>query len=369
VIIVINALHSGGAEKTCVELARHLRDSYDVHVVGLLTGGPTERELRSLGVGVMVPRGSSGAWVKLRLAWDLCSLLRRKRPAAVITFLYAADFIGGLLARLLLPRAHVFWNIRCNVLASDRLSAASRLFARLNALTSSVLPSGIVYCSRLSRQQHERLGFRGPGSFIVENSAAAVPFGFDLQKRAALRRDRAIDRFAFLFVGRFDPVKRVDVFIEACARVAPVRTGDAQFLLAGRGMEAGNPQLLAMLEASGIAERCCLLGYVGDQQALYSAADCLVVTSESEGSPNVVYEAMATRLQTVILATVGTEAIRGVGVQRLSTRSIDDLVDAMEQLLARGVPPDSTRTAADTETAPVEHPLVSFYKSVLAAGC
>ncbi len=369
VVIVINALHSGGAEKTCVELARQLRESYDVQVVGLLTGGPIECELRSLGVGVLVPRSPSGTCSKLRLAWELVRLLRRKRPAVVITFLYLADFIGGSLARVLLPRAAVFWNIRCNVLAADRLGAVSRLLTHINSLASPVVPSGIVYCSGLSRQQHERLGFRGRRSFVVENSPAAVPFAFDVEKRAAFRLARAVNCFAFLFVGRFDPGKRVDTFIDACARVQRAPGGEAQFLLAGRGMETDNPELRAVLEASGIAERFILLGYVSDQQALYSAADCLVVTSESEGSPNVVYEAMATRLQTLILATVGTEAIGGYGVRRLPTRSVGELAGAMQGLLAHGVPPEATRIAPGARAAPAEHPLVSFYKSVLAAGC
>jgi glycosyltransferase involved in cell wall biosynthesis len=368
-VILINALHSGGAEKTCVELARQLRESYEVQVVGLLTGGPIERELRSLGVGVTVPRSSSGVWVKLQLVWELIRLLRRRRPTMVITFLYLADFIGGSLARVLVPRAAVFWNIRCNVLGADQLGAVSRLFVRINAFASAVVPSGIVYCSRLSRQQHEGIGFRGRRSFVVENSPAAVAFAFDGEKRAAFRLATAVNRFAFLFVGRFDPVKRVDVFIEACARVQRARTGEAQFLLAGSGMDAGNPQLRAVLEASGAAEGFVLLGYVSDQQALYSAADCLVVTSESEGSPNVVYEAMAARLPTLILATVGTEAISGYGVQRLPTRGVKELAEAMHGHLAVGVAADATRMAIGARAAPTEHPLVSFYKNVLAAGC
>jgi glycosyltransferase involved in cell wall biosynthesis len=366
VILIINALHSGGAETTCIELARQLRDSYNVQVLALLGGGPAERELRALGVAVAVPSPGSGTWSRLRHAWYLARLLRRNRPVAVITFLYVADFVGGTLARVLLPRTAVFWNVRCNVLPRDRVSAVSRWCARVNALISPLVPSGIVYCSGLSRQQHELLGFRSRRSFVVENSPAAVRFVFDADKRAALRRDRAVDEFVFLFVGRFDPVKRVDTFIDACARVQQARAGGVRFQFAGQGMDADNPQLQAVLETSGIADRCELLGYVSDPQALYSAADCVVVTSESEGSPNVVYEAMATRLHTLILATLGTEGISGYRVQRLRTRSVDDLAEAMTRLVAAGVPADATRLPLAGEPAPVEHPLVRFYRGVLA---
>jgi glycosyltransferase involved in cell wall biosynthesis len=171
----------------------------------------------------------------------------------------------------------------------------------------------------------------------------------------------------FLFVGRFDVVKRVDLFIEACARVHRAGQGNMRFLIAGQGMESQNRDLTAMLRRSGVADRFELLGHVCDPQMLYSAADCLIVTSESEGSPNVVYEAIATRLQSVILATPGTETISGFGVLRLPTRSIEALTDAMTRLGALGIPDSATRWPSEAARAVAEHPLVTFYKSMLPA--
>jgi glycosyltransferase involved in cell wall biosynthesis len=368
VVIVINALHSGGAEITCIELVRQLREWYEVVVVGLLSGGPAERELRSLGVQVAVPAATAGWWGRLRQCWSLARLLRREPPLAVITFLYVADFVGGSLARLLAPRARVYWNIRNNVLARRHVGGFSYAAARLNALISPTVPSAIVYCSSLSRQQHESLGFRGRHSYVVENSPAAVPFAFSGAKRAMFRSRLPADAFLFLFVGRFDPVKRVDTFIDACARLQRSSSANVRFLIAGQGMEWSNPRLNRAVQASGIAARFELLGYVSDRQVLYSGADCLIVTSESEGSPNVIYEAMATRLQTVILATLGTEAVSGYGVLRLPTRNPEQLVDAMTSLVARGVTADAERVSVgDASVAAVAHPLVTFYKSVLPA--
>jgi hypothetical protein len=75
---------------------------------------------------------------------------------------------------------------------------------------------------------------------------------------------------------------------------------------------------------------------------------------------------MATRLQSVILATLGTEAVSGYGVLRLSTRNPEALVDAMTRLAARGVPADAERVSTrDAFASAGEHPLVTFYKRVL----
>jgi len=364
-VIVINALHSGGAEKTCIELARYMQVDYDLEVVGLILGGPAEEELRSLGVKVTVPAGS-GMWQKLTACWHLASLLRQRKPEVVITFLYLADLVGGCLARVMAPRASVFWNIRNNVLARNQVGAVSHVLARVNAYLSRIVPSAIVYCSQVARTQHESIGFRGKRSSVVENSPGSVPFTFSAEKRDALRRGAWNGDFVFLFVGRFDRVKRVDVYIEACIRLYRRIGGKLRFLVAGRAMDAENPSLRAALESSGIGERFLLLGHVSDQQEIYSAADCLIVTSESEGSPNAVYEAMATRLQTIIFATVGTEAIDDPRVRRLEIRDMEKLVEVMAETVARGIPPVSVRQSGPDKPAGIpEHPLVTFYKSEL----
>jgi glycosyltransferase involved in cell wall biosynthesis len=365
IVIVINALHSGGAEKSCIELARFMNAGYELEVIALLDGGPAAEELRAAGVKVTLLQ-ATGPWRQLVSCWRLAKLFRTRRPDVVITFLYLADLVGGALARMLVPDVKVYWNIRNNLLARNQVGTISYAASRLNARLSRVVPSVVVYCSPVARAQHESIGYRGTQSPVVENTPASVPFVFSAERRAAFRRARFDGDFVFLFVGRFDPVKRVDVFIDACARVHRHTAGAARFAIAGRAMDLENPWLKQVIEASGIAERFALLGHVSDQQLMYSGADCLIVTSETEGSPNAVYEAMATQLQTIILATVGTENIKGPGVRRLASRSVEDLVQAMVAVVARGIPAaESRQTAEGARSAAMEHPLVSYYRTVL----
>jgi glycosyltransferase involved in cell wall biosynthesis len=96
---------------------------------------------------------------------------------------------------------------------------------------------------------------------------------------------------------------------------------------------------------------------------LYSAADCLVVTSESEGSPNVVYEAIATGLPSILYATEGTEDIVAPLVTRLPRRDIDALVAAMLEAARRG--PAAREFASRDWSAPIPHPLVEYYRGEL----
>ncbi len=365
VLIVINSLHSGGTEKTCIELARYLNGRCDLEVVSLVIGGPAEQELRDLGVKVTVLQADN----MRRMLWSFAKLarvMRRHNPQTVITFLYIADLFGGVLARLLLRRARVFWNIRNNVLARSRTGFSTFAISRLNGFVSRFVPDTVVYCSHLAKAQHESIGYRSSDDPVVENSIRAVPFTFSADKRSAARVGNADGEFQFLFVGRFDPVKCVDVYIDACARLYRALGGNLRFQIAGRGMDAGNPWLVQALEKSGVGERFALLGFVSDQQQMYSAADCLVVTSESEGSPNAVYEAMATQLPVIILGTLGTENLSDPLVCRLNGRDMDQLVEAMKAHAVGGASmPASRRTIEGADSSFAEHPLVTFYRRTL----
>jgi glycosyltransferase involved in cell wall biosynthesis len=361
IVVVINALHSGGTEKTCIEVARHFSERYHVKIVSLTGGGPAESELRGMGVQVEVLRASnplSAIFALVRLG----KVLREYRPEVILTFLYFSDLAGSLTARIFAPHSKVYWNVRNNVL-TRRQTGFSYYAAKLCAWTSHFLPHEIVYCSETARTQHEAIGYRPARSAVVENSAGAVPFSFSREARGEFRRGRFDGAFVFLFVGRFDAVKRVDVYIEACARVYRSSGEALRFAIAGRGMDPSNVQLLKMITATGCADRFELLGFVEDRQRLYSAADCLVLTSETEGSPNVVYEAVATKLPAIILGTIGTEGVRSESVYRIGSRDLESLVSAMRNH-ARSAAPDPV--IRHSKRPPITaHPLATYYGRLL----
>jgi len=130
-------------------------------------------------------------------------------------------------------------------------------------------------------------------------------------------------------------------------------------------MDAGNSWLREKLEVSGHESQFDLMGFVTDREGLYSAADCLVVTSESEGSPNMVFEAVATGLPVIILATTGTEAISAPQVERLATRDIERLVEAMCRR-SREIIPDATRALLSDAVSAVRHPMARFLERELS---
>jgi glycosyltransferase involved in cell wall biosynthesis len=98
-----------------------------------------------------------------------------------------------------------------------------------------------------------------------------------------------------LSVGRLSPEKRVDVLVDAAARL----TQDAWLVIAGTGPDAA--RLQARAQQLGLAGRVRFLGFVPapDLPGLYRLADVFAIGSEAELQSLVTMEAMATGLPVV----------------------------------------------------------------------
>ena len=108
------------------------------------------------------------------------------------------------------------------------------------------------------------------------------------------------------FAARLVPQKRPEDFLEMAARIA-ARHPNVRFLIAGDGSRRPHYERLAA--TLGLGDRVQFLGMVRDMRAFYSACSLLVLPSRSEGSPNVVLEAMAMKLPVVASDTPATREI------------------------------------------------------------
>src|SRR5262249_10640602 len=100
-----------------------------------------------------------------------------------------------------------------------------------------------------------------------------------------------------LWVGRIDREKRLDVLLESFAALCARRAEKLELDVVGRGPRRGELESLA--RRLGVADRVRFRGYVPFGPALwklYDAAAVLVLSSATEGFPQVILEAMARRV-------------------------------------------------------------------------
>ncbi|MBV7483641.1 glycosyltransferase [Bordetella sp. BOR01] len=291
---IITGLGQGGAESVLFRLATYPEQRVRHTVVSLTDEGVYGARLRAAGVTVHalgMPRG--------RLTLDgflgLRRLLAQDRPDAVQTWMYHADLIGGLAARLAGVRA-LAWGIRNSGAHLERSSRSARLVLQLCALLSGRVPAAIVCAARDAAVRHEQYGYRADRLVVIAN-------GYDLSRYQpdppAGQRMRQLWQVAdgtplVGCVARWDPLKDHANLLGAVASL--VRSGrdrGLQCVLVGRGMSPGNADLAALIDSHGLRGRILLAGPSDDVPAVMNALDLHVLSSCAEGFPNVVAEAMA----------------------------------------------------------------------------
>jgi glycosyltransferase involved in cell wall biosynthesis len=195
--------------------------------------------------------------------------------------MYHAHVIGTLAALAARYRGPVIWNIRQGLDDPSALSRSTRVALRAGAMIRS-RADAMIFNSVRALEQHVARGY-SHGGVVIAN-------GLDLPQAAARSRSPAP---IIGMAAHFHPKKDYGNYFAACARVSAAFP-EARFVAAGRGVDGANPELAAALAASGVpADRVSLLGDLDEMSGFYRSLDILVLSSRTEGFPNVLVEAMS----------------------------------------------------------------------------
>ncbi|WP_251862924.1 glycosyltransferase [Achromobacter sp. Marseille-Q4962] len=301
VVHVITGLGQGGAESVLFRLATYPGQAVEHIVVSLTDEGLYGPRLREAGVAVHalgMPRGrvTAAGFLALR------RLIARARPDAVQTWMYHADLIGGLAARLAGVRA-VAWGIRNSGAHLERSSRSARLVLRACALVSGWLPRAIVCAAQKAAERHAAKGYRRDRMVVIPNGYDLSRYTPDAQAGRRARAQWGLDGEAPVIgcVARWDPLKdHANLLRAVAALVRDGRDAGLRCVLIGRGMTPDNPELAALLDKLALRERVVLAGPTDDVPAAMNGLDLHVLASCAEGFPNVVAEAMACGVPCVV---------------------------------------------------------------------
>jgi glycosyltransferase involved in cell wall biosynthesis len=134
-------------------------------------------------------------------------------------------------------------------------------------------------------------------------------------------------------VGRLEPQKRFDLLLRAVAALRPSYPA-LKLLVAGDGSQLDT--LTSQARALGLTEACRFIGQVDDIARLHHALDLFVQSSDYEGTPNAVLEAMAMETPAVVTDAGGTREMMTNNVEGLIVPPGEStaLATAIEWMLA-----------------------------------
>lgn len=332
VLIIMDTMAGGGAEKALVALLRHLvADGYRVALLLFNAVGP---HLEAVPGGVEVRHVYSGVkplrdrllfhtpWRDTLMARRLRRMLAGARYDVVLSFLEgAAAWLHSLLPREV-ARRHLTW-----VHTDFSSHHWSRAFFSHTGHEQAFYDrmDRVVFVSHEARR-HFTLRLDDERARVIYNLIDVDDIRRQAQESAPRKH-----RFTLVFVGRLHPIKRPDRFIDTVALLR--REGlDVDAWVVGDGDE--RHRLERQCREVGVEGHVTFMGFQKNPYPYIARADALVITSDAEGLPLVMLEALA--LGTPIIATRcdGPAEVLAGGAGTLTGFTPRDLADAVKALHA-----------------------------------
>lgn len=308
------------------------RERFEWQVISLINGGEIRKKLEDLGIKVH-SLGMNRDRFHPKGIMRLVKLLRGQPPDLIQTWMYHANIVGGVIAKLI-TKSPIVWNIRCSKLEPPLATRSTAWVVKTGAVLSPVVPARIVCGSVAAWRDHIELGYKQEKLVVIPNGFDLERFRTDPTARESLRAELGLPSTVKLvgIVARFDPFKDPQNFVRAAAYLHTTMP-DVQFVLCGHEITSSNAQLLEWIEQSGIRANCHLLGIRQDIPRLMAAMDVVVSSSQSEGFPNVLGEAMACGVPCVATDAGDSAQIVGETGKIVPIKRPEELAQACESLL------------------------------------
>jgi glycosyltransferase involved in cell wall biosynthesis len=296
---VLSSFGTGGQERVAVELAEgQVAFGHRVLAVSLAPepDGPEAARFRAVGADTRtLPKRARGfdPGLVLRLA----RLLEAEQATVVHTH-NPQPLIYGAPAAKLSGAAHVHTKHGANP-ASARRRFVRRIAGHLADAYVAVSAETAGVAQKLHECTDKRLS-------VIENGVDVERFKRDPEAREAVRRELQIPSEAWVFgtVGRLAPEKDHALLLRAAG---PLLNEQTRLVIVGAGEEEERVRVMTSTLES--ARWVHLTGARDDVPRLLSAFDVFALSSQTEGLPLVIPEAMAASLPIVSTAVGGIPSV------------------------------------------------------------
>ena len=282
-----------GAEVQLYHLARELGTTSQVDLmIVLLNDGQLADALRAAGLPVIILGESSLSALSILI--HLYRLVLKFKPVVIHTHRNKENVIGGLVA-FMTRTASVRTTHGANEHTDPRFNLRRSAFNLLDRI------SGWIFQSRIIAVSPELAGKLK--AIYPHRKITVIPNGINIEaviekSDSPVEFERQTDHFNIAFVGRFVPVKRADIFISiATDIISRSHERDIHFYMFGDGplWAETNHTILE----NGYQDRIHTPGFVDNVAPYLKAMDMLLFTSDHEGLPMTLLEAMALRVAVV----------------------------------------------------------------------
>ncbi len=337
--IIRTATVPGSLNNFCRGLLRELHEQEGYEVVAVSSPGEALAEVEKReGVRTVAVemRRRISPLNDLRSLWRMINVFRRERPDMVHSITPKAGLLSMMAAWLCrVPvRVHMFTGLvfptstglkRRILMATDRLTCAC---------ATHIIPEGEGVKSDLQQYKITKKPLRVLGHGNIKGIDLRR---FDPDNPEVVKTARSLRRpgvFTFIFIGRIVRDKGIDELVEAFKRLNKLHPGTRLIIVGEQEqlIDPVKPETLAEIESNPAIEA---VGRQIDVRPWLAASDALVFPSYREGFPNVVIEAGAMGLPSIVTDINGSREIiiEGRNGTIVPSQNAELLYEAMTRII------------------------------------
>ena len=280
--VISNFAGVGGAEMMLARLIQYTEGQYQHVIISLMKTSEVYQSTLdrcqshyALGWNGL---NTLGVIKKLR------TLLKKLHPKTVQCWMYHANVLSSLSVMGLEQKPKVVWGIHHSLASPKDESISTKIALGLSKILSKE-PSAIIYCAHSSKQQHSDFGFENAHQHVIANGVFLDKFQPNIQP---------YEPTVIGFAGRYHPAKGYPYLFET---MSLLKNENIIFKVAGGGASLDNVKVKALFDQYNLdRQKVQLLDQISDMPAFYQSIDAFLMTSITEGFPNVLVEAMASGL-------------------------------------------------------------------------
>jgi glycosyltransferase involved in cell wall biosynthesis len=279
IVFVINSLAAGGAERALTDLLAYLQDDlrqYTVHLV--LLDVEEQRHAVPLYVRKHILDAKFGMFSSTVL---LGRLLRELAPAVTLSFLNRANCANVISSKIL--RYPCIISERVHTTSHFGIGVSAAINKRIVRLTYRLADQVIAVSEGVKDELVTNFGVREAKVRVIYNPIDTAR----ICQRASETPSIELPKPYILGMGRLVPNKNFRLLIESY-RSSGI---SENLVILGEGSERS--ELERLISKLGLGERVVLPGYVQNPYPVVGAARLFVSSSNAEGFPNALIEAMA----------------------------------------------------------------------------
>jgi len=277
--VITNFAAVGGAEMMLSRLIQQTHHEYDHVLISLMKVSEVYRDTLTQCTSHYALNWNG--LNSISVATKLRTILKQVAPTTVQCWMYHANVMTSLSLLGLQHKPKVFWGIHHSLSAPKEESISTKVALTLSKFFASQA-TGIIYCAHSALQQHEKFGLNNSNTAVIANGVSLHHF----QMNQTLHTPTVIG-----FAGRHHKAKGYPYLF---ATIHQLKDQPIIFKIAGHGANLDHPEIKKYFEQYELdSEKVQLLDQVADMPTFYQSIDAFLMTSITEGFPNVLVEAMA----------------------------------------------------------------------------